>query len=167
MTIYAGDSIYFSGQYIFASGNYTDTIQNLAGCGASILNLNLVVDSIISSIDTLEICQGDSAVVHGVYQSISGVFADTLSAQAGCDSITTIQLVVHPNYYVYDTLSICTGDSLSLGGGYQTSQGVYVDSLISLTGCDSIISTYLEVLPILSQFDTTEICDGDSVLVSR
>ena len=165
LNICQGDSILFGGQYIFVSGNYTDTLQNLAGCD-SILNLNLVVDSVISSTDTLEICQGDSAVVHGVYQSISGVFADTLSAQAGCDSISTIQLVVHPNYLVNDTLSICTGDSIIVGGGYQTSQGVYVDSLTSFTGCDSIISTYLQLLPTLSQLDTTEICDGDSVLLA-
>ena len=165
LNICQGDSILFGGQYIFVSGNYTDTLQNLAGCD-SILNLNLVVDSVISSTDTLEICQGDSAVVHGVYQSISGVFTDTLSAQAGCDSISTIQLVVHPNYLVNDTLSICTGDSIIVGGGYQTSQGVYVDSLTSFTGCDSIISTYLQLLPTLSQLDTTEICDGDSVLLA-
>ncbi|MFT5860985.1 MAG: hypothetical protein ACI865_003103, partial [Flavobacteriaceae bacterium] len=47
-------------------------------------------------------------------------------------------------------LSICNGDSTLLGGAMQTTSGVYVDSLVSMSGCDSIVSTTLTVDPAIT-----------------
>ncbi|MBN4071441.1 T9SS type A sorting domain-containing protein [Crocinitomix catalasitica] len=37
------------------------------------------------------------------------------------------------------------GDSLFVGGGWQTSSGTYVDTLLTAEGCDSIVTTNLTV----------------------
>ena len=39
----------------------------------------------------------------------------------------------------------CVGDSALLAGSYQTVSGVYLDTLQSIAGCDSIVSTTLIV----------------------
>lgn len=44
--------------------------------------------------------------------------------------------------------SICAGDSIFLGGDYQTEGGSYVDTLVSESGMDSIVTTILTVIPL-------------------
>ena len=56
--------------------------------------------------------------------------------------------------------SICNGDSLFIGGAYQTSAGNYVDSLYSAFGCDSIISTVLTINNSSSGIDVQIACDS-------
>ena len=65
---------------------------------------------------------------------------------SGCDSIVTLDLTINESYDdVVDTLYRCVGDSALLAGSYQTVSGVYVDTLQSASGCDSIVSTTLIV----------------------
>lgn len=44
--------------------------------------------------------------------------------------------------FLFDTASVCLGDSAWLGGNWQTSEGVYLDAL----NCDTIIQTLLTVI---------------------
>ena len=41
------------------------------------------------------------------------------------------------------SVSICQGDSILLGGAMQSLPGTYIDSLISVMGCDSVLQTSL------------------------
>lgn len=46
------------------------------------------------------------------------------------------------------TLTICEGDSSFLSGNWQTLSGIYIDTFMSIHGCDSLIrATQLNVLP--------------------
>lgn len=59
--------------------------------------------------------------------------------------------------------TICEGEKVFLGGAFQTTAGVYLDSFKTALGCDSVISTSLTILggdPIETR-DT--ICQGESV----
>ena len=68
--------------------------------------------------------------------------------------------------YGTDSLTICFEDSALLGGSYQTTTGIYVDTLTSNAGCDSVLTTYLTVSPSLGSLDTMIICNLDSVFLS-
>ena len=91
------------------------------------------------TIDSIHAC--DSLTwVNGItyYSSITGV-VDSLTNVAGCDSIVTLDLTINPSYLVVDAIVAC--DSLTWINGvtyYSSINGVY-DTLISSTGCDSII----------------------------
>ena len=54
------------------------------------------------------------------YQFTTGLYEDTLIAQGGCDSIIVTALNVNPTHQIYDTLELCFGDSILIGGGYQS-----------------------------------------------
>ena len=100
---------------------------NTAGCD-SIVETHLTVDSVIYSYDSLSICSGDSALIAGNYESTGG-YRDTLTAQAGCDSIAVMELTIIPSLAnTIDSIGICTGDSAMLAGSYQTTSGVYYDT---------------------------------------
>jgi len=57
-----------------------------------------------------------------------------------------LHLYVSPVLFVND-VSICEGATYFAGGSYQTVSGKYDDTLLSVSGCDSIIRTNLLVLP--------------------
>lgn len=63
--------------------------------------------------DTL--CDGSSYNFNGTLINTSGFYVDTLASQFGCDSITTLDIVISTNPTVTSPdLSICTGDSVLL-----------------------------------------------------
>ncbi len=66
---------------------------------------------------------------------------------------------------IYDTLSLCQGDSVFLAGNYQFTSGVYYDSLLSVDSCDSVIATTLIVDPANFFTPDVSICAGDSALL--
>lgn len=59
-------------------------------------------------------------------------------------------------------VSICEGESYFAGGQEQTVMGMYVDSLLTAQGCDSIVITNLQVLPAREATIQRQICTGDS-----
>ncbi len=108
------------------------------------------------------ICQGDSIEIMGRYLSIAGDYYDTLLTTEGCDSIIISTLIVNPVYYNERTITIMEGDSFYAGGAYQKSSGLYIDSLLSNSGCDSIEVTELIVLVCQVITIDTSICNGES-----
>ena len=117
----------------------------------------------------LSICPGDSLLIYGNYQNTPGIYYDSLQTINGCDSILATILNVNPIFSSNQTLSICQGDSLLLGGVYQTTSGLYYDSLQTILGCDSILSTQLVFNPLpnvdIAQFLLDTIC-GNGGLVT-
>ena len=68
----------------------------------------------------------------------------------------------------YDTISVCTGNSIFIHGNYYSPPNLVIDTLIDVNGCDSIINTTLLAIP-LPQVDLgadTSLCNGDSILLS-
>lgn len=68
-----------------------------------------------------------------------------LNAKCRVNSNVKIVHVVPKFYTIVDTL--CTGLSFSLGTNFYSEQGVYVDSLITYLGCDSIVTLDLTIVP--------------------
>ncbi len=141
-----GDSFFVGGGYQTTSGTYYDTLQTSAGCD-SILAWDLFVIPSDITIVPVTICEGDSFLAGGAYQTQSGTYFDTLSNSLGCDSIIVTNLSVITNSSEFVVVNICPGDSLFVGGAYQTQSGEYVDTLVSASGCDSIRTTQLNILP--------------------
>ena len=163
-TICSNDSIFLAGAFQNTSGIYTDSLQTIDGCD-SIIRTDLVVNPFFNSLIDIYICEGDSVLFGNNYYLLPGVYIDTFQTYLGCDSLLTLNLNVRQSYLQNFNQVICEGDSLELSGIFQTTQGVYVDSLSSVFGCDSIVYTFLDVFPNFSVIDTVEICQGDSVFL--
>jgi hypothetical protein len=59
-------------------------------------NINIKPSLKISNNIKIEICEGDSILLAGKYQKLSGIYYDTLVTSNDCDSIITTTLVVKP-----------------------------------------------------------------------
>ena len=112
---------------------------------------------------TISICEGDSATNGVSFYSVSGIFADTLTNTAGCDSIRVLDLTV--NSIDRDTIAdtICMGASVTFGGNSYTTTGSYSDTVQNSAGCDSITVLELLVNDILRDTIADTICMGASI----
>jgi len=62
---------------------------------------------------------------------------------------------------------LCEGDSLRVGNKIYKTKGLYLDTLISSFGCDSIISSDVVVIKNSTFFGDYAICEGDSIIVGN
>ena len=162
-TICNGDSIVLGSQTLITSGSYSETFQNIGGCD-SIVNLELTVNPVESSVIVETICEGTTYEFAGMSIEQAGIYYDSLQTTLGCDSIVTLELAVTPTERTSQTEFICSGDSFLFGGVQLDTSGTYLDTLASISGCDSVLTLNL----IVGSTDTLQtsdiICGGDSVI---
>ena len=159
-----GDSVLFQGIYYSTTGNYTDSLQTSGGCD-SLLTLNLTVNPTYLIYQNQSICQGESILLGGSLQTTAGIYTDSLQSVSGCDSTTITTLAVGNLYNDSTTLSICQGQSAFVGGAFQTIAGNYYDTLQTVLGCDSVITTNLTIIPIANSTITpvNSFCENSSL----
>lgn len=133
-----------NGQTYTASGAYTATLTNAAGCD-SVVTLNLFLNNSTGSTLLVSICQGGSFNFGGQTLTTAGSYSDTLIAANGCDSIVDLTLFVDPTYNETASADICAGDSYVFGAQTLTSSGTYVETFSSQAGCDSTVTLTLTV----------------------
>ncbi len=160
-----GDSLLIGGAYQTTSGVYQESWTTVHGCDSLYVTLLEVLPKSDSTI-SYSICEGDSVLIDGVYQKEAGTFISNAFNQHGCDSTIVITLAVQERVVEQMEFSICYGDSLFVGGAYQFDSGLFTDTLIAASGCDSLVSTQLEVRPANDDTFLEEvICEGDSLLI--
>jgi gliding motility-associated-like protein len=164
ISICAGESVQVGGNTYSEAGTYIDTLKTIFFCD-SIITTNLSVTAAVVTNLSIEICEGQSFQVGNSVYSSSGNYIDTLLSSGGCDSIVNLNLSVSPTASLSQNLKVCQGESISVGNNIYNAPGIYIDTLISSTGCDSIITTTLTVNPIFSSVQTRSICQGESIIV--
>ncbi len=158
-----GSSTVFNGNTITTAGTFRDTLSTSLGCDSFIV-LTVTIKPIKTTNITQAICSGSSIVFNGNTISSAGVYRDTLTTSLGCDSF--IVLTVSINSVIRTTLTpnICFGSSVTVGSHTYSSTGIYLDTLTSVQGCDSIITTRLTVNPKPTTNITQAICQGSSIV---
>ncbi|MGB3076309.1 MAG: T9SS type A sorting domain-containing protein, partial [Chitinophagales bacterium] len=162
-TICTGDSIFASGEYQTMSGEYIDYLTASDGCD-SIVTLHLTVLPSASNNVIAAICEGDNYLFEGSTLTDAGIYTVHLVAGNGCDSTITLTLTVHPNYETILNATICEGNTFPFNGNEMDSTGTYMANLLATTGCDSMITLHLEVLPIMNTEISENICEGETFL---
>ncbi|MCF8236240.1 MAG: gliding motility-associated C-terminal domain-containing protein [Bacteroidales bacterium] len=157
-----GESIQIGGQTVSEPGTYYDSLNTMYGCD-SIYQIELLVNDTALLEKNISICTGDSVFAGGAWQSESGTYYDYLDTYQGCDSTVITNLTVDDIIQTYAQADICEGDSIFLAGDYQTTAGTYYDTAVSVSGCDSVHTTMLEVFELYSKTIDTNICEGESV----
>ena len=105
------------------------------------------------------ICPGETYNFYGLEISLPGTYIDTIPGGGECDTIVSFRLDVAEEYNNEDEIEICEGDSALVNGNYLSEEGVYIDSLLTMYGCDSIVSTRI------IYFDSESIGVDDSVMM--
>ncbi|MBM3186789.1 MAG: gliding motility-associated C-terminal domain-containing protein, partial [Bacteroidetes bacterium] len=110
----------------------------------------------------LAICAGESILLGGTQQTESGIYTDVFITSQGCDSTVITNLSINPVYQDTKQHDLCPGGSIQIGSSVYTSQGVYVDTLQAITGCDSIVTSVVFMLPVIKTNINATICSGST-----
>ena len=161
------DSAQINGNWYYVSQIVRDTIYggSSAGCD-SIVNTNLIINTTsYTALNPPATC--DSAIVNGNWYYTSQIIRDTLigGTSGGCDSIVNTNLII--NHSSQSTLnpSLCNTNYTSPSGKIFSSTGIYLDTILNSTGCDSVMTINL----IISSSSITNLNPSvycDSVLVN-
>jgi hypothetical protein len=147
-TLCQGDSVWWNNLYAKMSGQYNDTFVNHLGCD-SIVILNLAIKPYRMGQINTTICALDSVEFKGQKFFTTGSFYDTIYSTNPllCDSITTLNLTVRPmlQTHLYDT--VCINQQYLWNGDTIRNSGIYKDTLISSTGCDSFLFLHHTINP--------------------
>jgi gliding motility-associated-like protein len=147
-----------------ATGVYTDILTAANGCDSTV-TLNLTVLPTPQTTLTEAICAGETFSVGTSNYTMSGTYTDVLTAANGCDSTVTLNLTVHPIPVTNIVTSVCTGASYTVGTSVYTVGGSYSDTLVAVTGCDSIVNLVLTITSFYENNLTRSICEGESVTI--
>ena len=157
-----GDSITVGDNFYFNTGIYIDTLESVAGCD-SIVKLDVQVLDLVELTQEIYLCNGDAVQVGGSIYSNPGIYVDTLSTSYGCDSIVYTDLKFYDNPEINQEVYLCNGDTLYIGESLYIFPGIYVDTLSTSYGCDSLINTNLILLETEKVYESYKICEGDSI----
>lgn len=137
--------------------------------GISVTSLAMVVNSCnVNSSVSASVCGSDSLFVGGAWQTTSGVYVDTITSGC-CDSIIQTTLTVVPNYSSTMNETICAGESITVNGTVydQTVTGATeVFTNVGSSGCDSVVTINLTVLPPKTGTLDETICEGESTVIN-
>lgn len=159
-----GSSVTVGTNTYTTSGTYVDTLNSAANCD-SVVTTNLTIPAPITTSQTFVECQGFSITVGSNTYNTTGVYTDVLNAANGCDSTVTTNLTINSPTAFTQTLVECAGYSITVGNNTYTTTGVYVDTLVSAFGCDSVVTTDLTVQSPISSAQTLSGCAPYSVTV--
>ncbi len=154
-----------SGNLVLGGGTYFDTLQSVAFCD-SIVEFSVIEFPTYSFgvADTVHLCFGDTLFLsNGSYLTTTSFFSQTLQTVHGCDSSFNSHALFWPTSNTNQSFTICPGDSVQLpNGSFETSSGVYLDTLTNQWGCDSVITTAITVETIAVQQVVGGFCQGQS-----
>ena len=163
-----GDSITVGTSVYNVAGNYSDTLVDAAGCDSTVnTNLSFVTAYTVNNVFT--ICSHESVTVGSTVYNTTGIYADTLSAIGGCDSIVNTDLTVIPEKTGTYVGPICDNNSVTINGTvYDINNSTGTEVLLAgLYSCDSTVTINLQFIPSLTTIVNDTICAGDSVIVNN
>ncbi|MEY3445081.1 MAG: hypothetical protein RLZZ519_3362, partial [Bacteroidota bacterium] len=113
----------------------------------------------------LTLCNGDTAFVGNHAYAVSGLYMDVLTANGGGDSTVYSFVDVLPAIATSQNFVGCVGDSLVVGASTYTQTGVFVDTLVSVQGCDSVVTSNILFHPHAYTLQQFTLCFGEQVQV--
>jgi hypothetical protein len=165
VSICDGDTLVVGNNAYTSAGVYTDTLIGPSGC-QSIIQTTLDVLPVSQLNLNIEMCEGDSYNFAGQSLTTGGVYIDTLTAANGCDSLIVLDLLVHPVAMTELDVSICPGETYTLGAMAYDQPGVYTETFAStVTGCDSMVTLFLNWFDETETFLMDTICEGTDFML--
>jgi hypothetical protein len=162
-SICLGSQYLYQGDTLTESGIYTYTLTAVNGCD-SLVHLDLSVVEYYDVQQSAVICAGEGYPFGGAIIQTTGVYVDSLLAQGGCDSISTLTLTVLPVSGTSISVTLCDGLTYIFEGDTLSNSGLYVHTYVAENGCDSLVSVQLAFVPYFETALQAVICNGDSYL---
>lgn len=145
-------------------------LQRVSALNDSIVNLALYVRESYRIEISDTICEGDTYTQYGynLRPTMSDTYTRRLEGVNGCDSTVVLHLTVNPIQRTIEERYACLGSSYTILGQTFYGNAVISDTVPSVTGCDSIITYYINFSD-QSEYHTVQsiaLCAGDTYQVN-
>jgi hypothetical protein len=154
---------------ITTTTSHISTLQTTAGCD-SIITTTVNINPTYSINQSAAVCSGgnytfpDSTVQTNITSQVT--HTSMLLTSAGCDSIINSTVNVNPTYSVSESATVCSGGNYTFPDATTqtniTAQVTHTSMLQTTTGCDSTITTTVNVNPVYSFSAADSVCSGSS-----
>lgn len=166
-TIVTCDSFTWIDGITYTSSNNTAlyNIPTANGCDSTVY-LHLTVshnttDSYATACDSYTWTDGNTYTTSGAYQQV-------LTSANGCDSTLVLNLTINNSALYEESHVLCSGDIYNWHGTDYSVAGIYYDSLVSTSGCDSIYKLTLSTDTLPTALFTglsAEYCQANNVVL--
>jgi gliding motility-associated-like protein len=144
-------------------GVYYDTLESVTGACDTAAVLDLTVNQVLYSTVQTSVCSNQLPYQwNGNVYNAEGTYSVNLIGSSGCDSVAILKLTVKPIIYSFNDVKTCSNKLPYVWNGntYNTS-GIYIDTLMSFTGCDSVATLKLTVDKTSSSITEQTICSSN------
>lgn len=90
-------------------------------------------------IDTL-LCEGQSLSVAGEVLTATGSYDYTIPLPNGCDSLIFVEVEVLSQARQSIDINLCVGEEFFIGSTPYSTTGIFVDTILTVSACDSIVT---------------------------
>lgn len=161
-----GQTITINGEIYMTNTIIIDTISDQSSNCIEIITYIIDKKEVPITNQQINICEGDSLFILDSWIFEEGVYQDTLTSNLGCDSIVIINL---DEIEIKDTsiyIMLCNGQTITIDGEIYMGNTSVFDTTIIPNACPEIIRYIIEEEEAITTYETTNICDGDSLLIS-
>jgi gliding motility-associated-like protein len=154
----------WKGKSYSSPGTYSQTLRSTTGGCDTAAVLNLVQSGVLTSTVDRFVCSNDLPYSwNGKTYTSPGSYSVTLTGSSGCDSVVTLSLKVKPLINSFVRENTCSNRLPYVwNGNTYNASGLYVDTLLSSSGCDSIVTMQLSVKQTSSSITRMTICSDKS-----
>lgn len=125
------------------TGNINGTLQNSSLNGST---SNWVTGISAHTLLDTSICEGEQFNFSGQIIDTAGTHLKTFQTPGGCDSIVSLDLVVHGVDTTSPGVTICEGETYQFGTQLLAAEGTFTEVFTSgITGCDSVSVLTLDI----------------------
>src|SRR5438034_178100 len=149
----------WNGNAYNAAGTYIDTLSATNGCD-TIATLHLVINPLITTTSNVTVCANQLPYIwNGNAYNAAGTYVDTLQSTTACDTIATLHLVVNPLLTSTSNVTLCANQLPYIwNGNAYNAAGTYIDTLHSVTACDTVATLNLVINPLITTTSNVSVC---------
>ena len=159
-----GDSVIILNQNIYADTTIVESLTGSNNCD-SIHTYSVSFSPVIQTQETISICEGDTIIVFGQSVFEENTLSQTFNGSNNCDSTHTVNVLLQSTFTTNENITICEGDTISIGNQSVFSDTTIIESLSAANGCDSIHTYFISINNTIQTEETISICEGDTAIV--
>ncbi|MEL6863743.1 MAG: gliding motility-associated C-terminal domain-containing protein [Bacteroidota bacterium] len=157
-----GSTANYNGTELAIGSTTPFSFTAINGCD-SIVTVDVSGLEVFSSNVNLEACEGTTASYNGTDLDIGSSTAFTFSAMNGCDSVVTVSVSSLSVFSASLDLQACEGSTLNYNGTDLLPGSTTDFTLTAGNGCDSVVTVFVEELPILEENLVLQTCEGNGI----
>ena len=145
--------------YTESNNTATHTLTNAVGCD-SVVTLNLTILESSTGVEVVEACDSYTWIDGVSYTESNNTATWTLTNEAGCDSVVTLNLTILESNAGTDVIQSCVPYTWIDGVTYAEDNNTATWTLTNAAGCDSVVTLNLSIVDAYATTDVIHACES-------